>query len=620
MSNSNQTSETNFVDIYPDISNNTEDNKEELSQKVYNESQQVSAIKDNKTKNEEVKMTDIIEKNKNKLYICDKCEVFPITRKYNNKIQIICKETNHVEEMEINKFIGREIKEKNEENIKKYKFCKNHKDKLLVKACINCKQNLCEDCKHDKNHTIKSFEDLNKDYKYLIKGLKECLIDNPNNFIIKKEETNHQGLSSAFESLKNKGEKSVRNTIVEKILEDEDIAKNIIPFLISNLHYFPSYWHYENIIYISSLIGEKLELTYGIKDNKKDSNLKIRLLGKEFVEKNKKNCSLIINGEIEELKEEYQLSDKNTELNVILLKENDEITDMSYMFYECENLLSISDESKWKTDKVTDLSYMFYNCASLETLPKNLENLGTSNVKNMTYMFSGCKLLSKLNVKNWKTDKLEDMGYLFNGCENLENIYGISEWKTSKVENMCYLFSDCSKLQELREIFKWKTSNVKDMSNMFNNCNALKLLSNNEGETWDTKNVTNMGYMFNGCKSLQKFPKNIFKKGENKWDTSKVQYMSYMFGDCESLEELPNDDIESWDTQNVLKMNNMFENCSALKKLPNFIRWNISKLDDIYEMIEGCDSIKDEDLPDFSKWKDKKIVYKGGKRFEKFWK
>ena len=37
-------------------------------------------------------------------------------------------------------------------------------------------------------------------------------------------------------------------------------------------------------------------------------------------------------------------------------------------------------------------------------------------------------------------------------------------------------------------------------------------------------------------------------------------------------------------------------------------------------MIEGCDAIKEEDLPDFSKWKDKKIVYYGGKKLEKFFK
>ena len=134
-----------------------------------------------------------------------------------------------------------------------------------------------------------------------------------------------------------------------------------------------------------------------------------------------------------------------------------------------------------------------------------------------------------------------------------------------------------------------------------------------------TKNVTNMSNMFNGCESLNSFPEAIFRKGENKWDTSQVIYMSYMFANCKTLEYLPNDDIESWDTQNVTRINNMFENCSYLKKLPDITKWkDISELIDINEMIEGCDSIDDENLPDFSKWKDKNIGYKSGKRFKKF--
>ena len=577
-----------------------------------------SSIKNEKSKG--TFLSEITQKYQNALYICEECMAFPIMRIYDGKIKT-CKGTKHEKEMEIKEYIisisKNLIKENNDKNMDKYKLCKDHKDKTITKICVDCKQNLCDDCKHPTSHKIKEFKELDKEIQYLKDNLQQYADDHYNK--MGPKDTSDKNLSDGIRSAGKKEEIIESNTNFEEKLEQSTFLFHLISIVISNMKY-PSYSHYENIKILCSYIGERLELTYGIKDNKKDSNLKIRLLGKKFVEKNKTNCSLIINGEIEELKEEYQLPDKDTKLNVILLKENDIITNMSYMFYDCENLLSISDESKWKTNKITDLSYMFYNCVSLEKLTKVLENLDTSNVENMTYMFSGCKLLSELNVINWKTDNLEDMGYLFNGCENLENIYGISEWDTSKVENMCYLFSDCKKLQELKEIFKWNTSKVKDMSNMFNNCNSLKLLSNNAGETWDTKNVTNMGYMFNGCKSLKQFPKYIFKKGENKWNTSKVQYMSYMFGDCESLEELPNDDIESWDTQDVLKMNNMFEKCSSLKKLPNVIKWNISKLDDIYEMIEGCDSIKDKDLPDFSKWKDKKIVYKSGKRFEKFWK
>jgi len=45
------------------------------------------------------------------------------------------------------------------------------------------------------------------------------------------------------------------------------------------------------------------------------------------------------------------------------------VTDMSYMFYNCKSLLSLPDISKWNTSNVTDMSYMFYNCKSLKSFP-----------------------------------------------------------------------------------------------------------------------------------------------------------------------------------------------------------------------------------------------------------
>ena len=539
---------------------------------------------------------------------------FPIIRKSGNNIKMTCECKG--EENPIQKYIGDEIGEKSDEEIKKYKYCEKHKDKLIKKVCMNCKQNLCDDCVHDKNHKIKDFNELDNEIKYIEKNIEDSY-NNSYNYKLNIQSHNNEG--SGFDSAKKKEELSITNTMFEKEIEEGDIMIKLIPILFSNLRDFPSYSHYENMKLISSLLCERLELTYNISNIKNTDNkepiLKIRLLGKKFVEKNNDKCSLIINGEIEELKEEYQLTDKDKDkdkINVILLKEKD-VTDMSYMFYGCENLASISKNSKWKTDKVSDLSYMFYKCASLEELTNELKNLDTSEVKNMTYMFYGCKLLPGLDVSLWKTKKVENMGYLFNKCENLKQIGGISNWDTSNVDNMCFLFADCSSLQELREIFNWNTSNVKDMSYMFYNCKSLKFITNDDKKIWDTKKVTNMSNMFNGCESIEAFPDNIFQ-----WDTSKVQYMSFMFGYCKSMTSI-SEDIVNWDMKNVLHMNSMFEGCAALQKLPGgIIDWKIDKLVDINEMIEGCDSFKDDELPDFSKWKDKKIVYKGGKKFAKF--
>ena len=45
---------------------------------------------------------------------------------------------------------------------------------------------------------------------------------------------------------------------------------------------------------------------------------------------------------------------------MIKLKGIKNITDMSYMFYECSKLSSLPDISKWNTSNVKDMSYIFY--------------------------------------------------------------------------------------------------------------------------------------------------------------------------------------------------------------------------------------------------------------------
>ena len=42
---------------------------------------------------------------------------------------------------------------------------------------------------------------------------------------------------------------------------------------------------------------------------------------------------------------------------------------MSNMFYNCYNLSSLPDISKWDTQNVTNMNNMFYNCYRLSSLP-----------------------------------------------------------------------------------------------------------------------------------------------------------------------------------------------------------------------------------------------------------
>ena len=123
-------------------------------------------------------------------------------------------------------------------------------------------------------------------------------------------------------------------------------------------------------------------------ENKKE---KIRIFGKYFVNINYQKCKIIYEDREYELTEYINDIDEdfNNEIK-IKLKGINNISNMSYMFYECNSLSSLPDISKWNTSNVTDMSWMFYGCNSLSSLP-DISKWNTSNVNNMGSMFSGCK-------------------------------------------------------------------------------------------------------------------------------------------------------------------------------------------------------------------------------------
>ena len=599
------------------------------SEKIYGNYFDYETIKKNTSEKEKIFN---LKKYKEKNYICKSCSSFPLIKMIDQKsMLLICK--NHKDEIEIKEFITRVEKDNENKDINENKKCKNHGNDL-IKVCINCKQNLCDKCDNHNGHQIKSYKDLDEETKYMKNFLRNYANyfyeDNP-----KENKTNNvknftEELNAEVEKQNNLEGKKVSEEISELRNERRNVPFDIILYLkalitivLSDLEKCPNYIHYENIKHLYYCVGEKLDLEYYSYFN--ESKLKIRLFGKKFVENNKKNCSIIINGEIKELIEEYQLSNPDTHLYLKLVKENN-ITDMSYMFYDCDILRRITENSKWKTDNVTNMSYMFYNCEALVSLPEIISKWKTHNVTDMSYMFYGCKCLLKIpDISKWETNKVNNMSNMFNGCELLQNLKGIGKWNTINVENMYYLFGNCKSLEELN-VFPWDTSNVTDMSYMFYNCLSLNnkendddksySMNNNEDDDskleikWKTNKVINMSNMFNGCEKLESLPKYI-----SEWDVSQVQYMSYMFSNCKSLKSLP-DGIIDWKTGNVLHMNNMFENCSSLEELPDITNWNIDKLGDINNMFEGCNSLKK--TPNFSKWNNNRIVYKEGKLFEKY--
>lgn len=135
----------------------------------------------------------------------------------------------------------------------------------------------------------------------------------------------------------------------------------------------------------------------------------------------------------------------------------------------------------------TSAEYMFYGCP-LNELPQ----LDTSNVKDTTSMFDGCKNLT--TIPQIDTSNVTRMNQMFYHCSNLTTIPQID---TSKVNSMTYMFGYCSNLTTIPQI---DTSMVANMAYMFYNCTNLTTIPQLNGE-----NIGILSSAFSGCKSLENF-------------------------------------------------------------------------------------------------------------------
>ena len=171
-----------------------------------------------------------------------------------------------------------------------------------------------------------------------------------------------------------------------------------------------------------------------------------------------------------------------------------QVTDMSYMFFGCASLRNL-DVSHFDTSQVADMTYMFLNCSSLINL--DLSNFDTSQVTNMYSMFSGCKNLTSLDVSHFNTSKVTDMSYMFAGCLDLPSL-DVSHFDTSQVTNMYSMFISCENLPSL-DVSHFDTSQVIIMALMFSGCKNLTSL---DLSSFDTSQVTNVSGMLAGCTNL----------------------------------------------------------------------------------------------------------------------
>ena len=133
--------------------------------------------------------------------------------------------------------------------------------------------------------------------------------------------------------------------------------------------------------------------------------------------------------------------------------------------------LEYIDTCDFDTSNVTDMSDMFTYCLSLTEL--DVSNFDTSNVTKMSRMFYGCSELTKLDVSNFDTSNVTEMGSMFSQCSSLTEL-DLSNFDTSNVTNMYNMFYGCSLLTTIYASDKFVTEAVQTSDNMFFFCSKLK--------------------------------------------------------------------------------------------------------------------------------------------------
>ena len=264
---------------------------------------------------------------------------------------------------------------------------------------------------------------------------------------------------------------------------------------------------------------------------------------------------------------------------------NYKLVSCRYMFKEFTSLLKIEGIENLNTSDVTDMSYMFRQCKLLSSL--DVSSLNTAKVSDMSFMFSQCEKLSSLDVSSFNTANVTNMQSMFYSCEALTTLTLSDQFTTDNVEDMGQMFGFCYELTSLN-LSNFNTDNVTHMFGMFYNCSSLTSL---DLSNFNTANVTNMGCMFQSCSKLESLVLS------DKFKCDKVLYTSSMFMRCGKLISL---DLSNFNTDNVIRMDKMFRDCSNLVSLALSNKFNTDKVTDMEEMFYNCSNLTSLNLSGFN--------------------
>ena len=325
----------------------------------------------------------------------------------------------------------KKIKEVSESQFDTCRKCLKYQNKYF---CKSCDRNLCEDCSkncRNESHELINLKEEKQGDILIARQDVTRLIDKKFKEEEKKTESNSKAKKIySLDKLIIKENQGIIKESIENYTRRNDFL--LIARIV--LRDYTNYYHFQNILscyqylagrFLHTLDKNCLKIIYEVnKENK--GNKEIQIFHPNFVEKNKDKLKILVNNELTEFN--YKVTIDDDYLEVILIQESktDYITDLSYMFCDCENLLGIKkhlDHALIDFRGVKNISHMFENCVKIESIDFGLFiNLPLCDELKMDNLFRNCSALTSL-YGFLEIDDANLRNNIFNGCKKLNNNY-----------------------------------------------------------------------------------------------------------------------------------------------------------------------------------------------------
>ena len=256
--------------------------------------------------------------------------------------------------------------------------CNIHGERNIL-YCEECNMELCDLCGHEKHNCTFLYRILknnnleNNELKEKINKLKDDGINilrvlnkekdkDENQIIIKKITKLIENIEIFYKITNNYiinyNIRNKNSILLKNINFINDYNKMIIKDIekIINEQKFENKLSYISDIYSKMIIQNEITIKYKIGNEKI-----IRIFGESFVKKNTNNFKLIINNKSFELTSSLDINDieTNNEILEIKLKQIKTVTDISFMFSDCTELLTLENILNWEIKMLIIWNFYF---------------------------------------------------------------------------------------------------------------------------------------------------------------------------------------------------------------------------------------------------------------------